>query len=141
MECVVDASVAIKWFLPEPLSDKAALLLRDSLHAGARLTAPDLFIPEVGNALWKRAVLLKDIEEQEARKMFSDLLRLHLTLVPSFTIAERAYELAVQERHPVYDTLYLALAIRRHCQFVTADQGLYQKLGHRFPQICWLGSL
>jgi predicted nucleic acid-binding protein len=47
---VVDASVAVKWYLPEPESDAAGRLL-DPEHD---LIAPDLLFAEVGNALWKR---------------------------------------------------------------------------------------
>ncbi len=46
---VVDASAAIKWFLPEIHSTAALRLLDPSLE----LHAPDLLFPEVGNALWK----------------------------------------------------------------------------------------
>jgi predicted nucleic acid-binding protein len=44
---VVDASVALKWFLPEVHSDAAARLLRE----GYRLHAPDLIRAEFGNVL------------------------------------------------------------------------------------------
>jgi predicted nucleic acid-binding protein len=47
---VVDASVAAKWLVTEPLSDRALALL-----GGANeLIAPDLLLPEVGNILWKQ---------------------------------------------------------------------------------------
>jgi predicted nucleic acid-binding protein len=46
---VVDASVTIKWFVPEPLSDEADRLL----GGGDALFAPDLLLLEFGNTLWK----------------------------------------------------------------------------------------
>ena len=50
MPLVVDASIAVKWVLPEPDSERArALILRGDL------TAPDLLRLEVANALWKQA--------------------------------------------------------------------------------------
>lgn len=45
---VVDASVAIKWLVDEPLSDLAAKLVDDGLP----LVAPDLIYAEAANALW-----------------------------------------------------------------------------------------
>ena len=45
---VVDASVAVKWLVDEPQSDKAANLLED----GLLLAAPELIYVEVANALW-----------------------------------------------------------------------------------------
>jgi len=91
--------------------------------------------------LWKRATLLRDISLADARESLTDLLQMGLVLVPSSTIGERALDLAAQEKHPVYDMLYLALAVRRRCELITADQGLCNKLYSRFPQIRWLGSL
>ena len=44
---VIDASVAIKWYLPEPDDDKARLLL----VGGHDLLAPDLMLIEVSNIL------------------------------------------------------------------------------------------
>jgi predicted nucleic acid-binding protein len=47
---VVDASVAIKWYVPEVHSETAACLL-DGTH---QIMAPDLLLPEFGNILWKK---------------------------------------------------------------------------------------
>jgi predicted nucleic acid-binding protein len=53
-DCVVDASVAIKLFLAEPLSDKAtALFARLSLNPPPVFHVPDLFYIECANILWK----------------------------------------------------------------------------------------
>ena len=49
MIVVVDASVAVKWFLPEPFSEAAARLL----DASCELVAPDLMRLEVGSAFLK----------------------------------------------------------------------------------------
>jgi predicted nucleic acid-binding protein len=51
MTCyVVDASVAVKWFVPEPHT-QAALRFLNGDH---QLMAPDLLVPEIGNTLWKK---------------------------------------------------------------------------------------
>ncbi len=47
---VVDASVAIRWVLPE-IHTAAALRLR---HPDYELFVPDFFFPELGNVFWKR---------------------------------------------------------------------------------------
>ena len=50
MTIVVDASIAVKWVIPEVLSAQA-----ESLRGRAgRLLAPDLLLPEAANALWKK---------------------------------------------------------------------------------------
>ena len=46
----MDASVAIKWYVPEVHSEIAACLL-DGTH---ELIAPDLLLPEFGNIVWKK---------------------------------------------------------------------------------------
>ena len=47
---VVDASVIVKWFVPEVHSAAA----RKWLDASHDYIAPDLMFPEVGNTLWKK---------------------------------------------------------------------------------------
>lgn len=56
---VVDASVGIKWFVPEIHSEAAQKLLIDD-HT---LLIPDLFFPEVGNIFWKRVRRGEDTPE------------------------------------------------------------------------------
>ncbi|MEH2024315.1 type II toxin-antitoxin system VapC family toxin [Nostoc sp.] len=47
---VLDASVAIKWFVLEVHSDKARRLLTSNYT----FLVPDFFFAEVANVLWKR---------------------------------------------------------------------------------------
>ena len=59
---VVDASVAVKWFVKEEFSDEASALL----ESDAKLVAPGLLYAEVCNALWamhRRG----DIEAEDVR--------------------------------------------------------------------------
>ena len=51
MTRVVDASVALRWFVEAPGSAAAAQLL----SGRERLIAPDLIVAEVANAAWKLA--------------------------------------------------------------------------------------
>ena len=48
---VVDSSVAIKWFLPEPNADAALRLLDGYRRGDLSFLAPDLIHAEVGNIL------------------------------------------------------------------------------------------
>ena len=138
---VIDASVAVKWFLPEPHRDKAEALLSDFLNQGLSLVAPDLLVAEVGNTLWKRSVKTGEISIGEAEESYLDFLNLRMPLESSASLAEHAFNLAQQERHPVYDTLYIVLALDHSCELITADEILVNKLSGKFPQIRWLGSL
>ncbi len=123
MTVVVDASVAIKWFLPE-LHDDAALRL---LRAEHRLVAPDLLFPEVGNVLWKR-VRRREATASEAGAVLDALVAVPLEVHASQPMMPVAFEIACATGRTVDDSLYLALAVLRECPMVTADRKLHQAL-------------
>lgn len=116
---MVDASVAIKWFVPEQLSVEAAELLEGT----APLLAPDLLMPEVGNVLWKK-VVRRELRATEAREILQALRRVPLKLVPSTELVESALEIATRFRRTVYDGMYVALAVAAEGVMVTADERL-----------------
>jgi predicted nucleic acid-binding protein len=120
---VVDASVAIKWFLPEIHSDAALRLLAEQ-HT---LHAPDLIFSEFGNVLWKR-VRKNEICKNEANAILEGLLTLHLQAQPSQLLIPLALEIACGENRTVYDSLYLAAAISLESWLVTADAKFYRVL-------------
>jgi predicted nucleic acid-binding protein len=118
---VVDASVAAKWALPEPDSDRAL-----ALHArGEALLAPSLVVAEIGNAAWKRVrrgLLTRD-QGLAATRIAIELIS---RIVPDTELHQPAAALAVDFGHPIYDCFYLALARREQCTLVTADARLSQ---------------
>ena len=120
---VVDASVAIKWFLPEVHSD-AALRLLAQQHT---LHAPDLIFSEFANILWKR-VRRSEISRREANATLEGLLAVHLQVQPSQSLIPLALEIACGENRTVYDSLYLAAAITLQFPLVTADGRFYRAL-------------
>src|SRR4030042_2974215 len=114
---VVDAGVAAKWFLPEP-NAPAALRLLDGRR---RLAAPDLIQSEIGNIAWKlhsRGVLDRD----EASAMIEHFLSMPLEIHDSMLLLAPALEIAIATRCPVYDSLYLALAVELGGTVITADE-------------------
>jgi predicted nucleic acid-binding protein len=50
LSLIIDACVAIKWFVPEPGHEAATALL----EGNSDLLAPDWLLIEVANALWKQ---------------------------------------------------------------------------------------
>jgi predicted nucleic acid-binding protein len=115
---VIDASVAVQWVLPEPQSDRAALLLN-----GEAIVAPDLVYAEIGNAIWKRGVQ-GEISPADAIQALATAIGLFTTLVPMAELAARATEIAIAIRHPIYDCFYLALAERERAPLITVDKRL-----------------
>jgi predicted nucleic acid-binding protein len=121
---VVDASVALKWFLAdEPDADLALMILA----GGAALTAPDIIVAEVCNAAWKSARLGR-ITQAQVEDIAAALPRFIEKFANSAVLAPRAVLIASQLDHPVYDALYLALAEREAVQVVTADARFQAKV-------------
>ena len=138
---VVDASVVAKWFLPEPHKDNAERLLRDFLSETVELMAPDLLVVEVGNLLWKRSTLRREISAVQAAQSCRDFLSLDIQVHPSSGLASAALKLAATEGRQIYDMMYIALAEQKACDFITADEKLLQALRKKFPCLRWIGDL
>ena len=127
---VVDASVAAKWFLPEP-DASAALRLLDGRR---RLAAPDLIRAEVGNVVWKLHAR-ELLRSEEASEMIEHFLSLPLDIYDSAFLLEPAVEIAMTTQRTVYDSLYLALAIELGTTVITADEKWVNALeGGRFER-------
>ena len=121
MTLVVDASVALKWFLPEELEDEA-----DALAGRDDLVAPDLIFSEIGNALWARAARGL-LAREGAERSLEAFEAAALTIVESPPLARRALAIAFELGHPLYDCVYLACAERIGALLVTADDRLVRK--------------
>ncbi|MGH8523114.1 MAG: type II toxin-antitoxin system VapC family toxin [Gammaproteobacteria bacterium] len=135
---VVDASVAIKWFLPEVHSESANRLLR----VDYQLLSPDLIWAEFGNVLWKKW-RREEIEAEVAQGILRDFLRFPLDVRSSEPLLQRAWAIAAEFDRTVYDSLYLALAQSTGCPVVTADIKLYNALKTtRFsPELLWVEDI
>ena len=117
---VVDASVAIKWVVDEPGSAAAALLLD-----GRPLHAPPLLFVEAANAFWvmtRRGA----IDLAGAADALNQLRQAPFAALPRAELVPQALTLAQRLDHPVYDCVYLALALMREVPVVTADAGPLQ---------------
>ncbi len=132
---VVDASVAVKWVLPEPGADRARSLLEEYARGAAELLAPDIYVAEVSNVLWKRTHLTGDLIEDDAREALDSLSAALPALVPSAALASQALELALTFGQSLYGCLYVALALRAGRPLVTADQRLVRAFAPATAQV------
>ena len=134
MNLVVDASVAVKWLFEEPDSERAEALLASAGEDRLKLVAPTILPAEVANALWKR-MRRGDMDRRktlETGQRFDDICPL---LLPIEDLVQRALELAIDSRHPVYDCLYVALAEELSADLITADERLYRVFARDFPGV------
>ena len=115
MSIVVDASVAVKWVLSETGSEAADALLDQDLMA------PVLWLAETANVLWRKA-RIGDITAEQASARLSELLKAPVASLPIEPHLEPALKLALEIGHPVYDCIYLALALHHRTHVVTADR-------------------
>ena len=119
MTCVVDAGVAVKWFVEE----RGSAVARTVLSKGETLLAPDLILVEMSNTAWKK-VRRKEMTWEQGEAMVRALPFYFDRLVQSEALVVRAYALANHLNHPMYDCLYLALAELEDVDLITDDEGL-----------------
>jgi predicted nucleic acid-binding protein len=140
MKYVLDSSVALKWVLPEADSARA-IRLRDEYKNGLHeLLAPDLFLPEIANAL-AAAERQGRIKTGESAIFLHDILRAAPALHPTPPLLLRAMAVAIALRRAVYDCIYIALAEAEGCELVTADEQFARGLRAAYPFIVSLGAL
>ena len=123
MTIVVDASIALKWLLPEPDSAMAELVA----SADHLLIAPTLLIAESCNAIWKR-LRRGEVTADHAQVVVARLPKFFDSLVGDAGLAPMAMTIARALDHPVYDCFYLALAEKEASALITADRRLVQRV-------------
>jgi predicted nucleic acid-binding protein len=138
-DCVVDASVGIKLFLVEDLSEQADALF-DHLadQPPARFYVPDLFFIECTNILWKY-VRRFDYPAEVAEQDVADLVRLPLQVASTAALAGAALALAVEHGSTAYDAAYVALARHLSLPLVTADEALVRRFAEADAEVRFLG--
>ena len=134
MTAVIDASVVAKWLFTESDSDKARDLLEGLNKGQLALIAPELLAVEIGSMLWKR-VLREGVSLNDATAQYGRFKRVRLGLVGIRGLVDAALQIALRQRHPIYDCLYLALALEAGCDLITADEKLHRAFSPNFPQV------
>ncbi len=125
---VVDTSVAIKWYIPEPLSDRVVQYLKQLQQGQVEFLSPDLIVAEMGNILWKK-FRRGELTMDEVRLIAATLAdALPVKLTESKVLLPSAVEIATACGLAVYDSLYLALAAVRQAKLLTADRRLAESV-------------
>lgn len=128
MIVVVDASVAIKWFLAfepdEDHGDLALEILERAARGALALVQPPHFIAEV-------AAVLARLKPAEALADLQDLLDVEQRILDTPEVHTTALELAIRHQHHLFDTLYHAVALHTAgATLITADRRYHGKARH-----------
>jgi predicted nucleic acid-binding protein len=121
---VIDASVAVKWYLEEPLSDEASALLA----APHELHAPELLLLEADSVLRRR------MRQRRIDIFHADQSRASLRLLPirwhpiDRTLIDLSWDVTGRTAVSAFDGLYLALAELLNARVVTADLKLLESV-------------
>ena len=138
MICVVDASVAVKWFVRgdwaarEDHVDAALNMLQASAVGQARFVQPPHFLAEVASVLGRLA-------PASAARDLARLSDLDIAWTAPAQALPRALALTMELDHHLFDTLYHAVALEAPgaAVLVTADRRYFDKARH-LGRITWL---
>ena len=123
-EAVVDASTAIKW-LSEEEGTPAALKLRNEHVEGTTvLSAPDLLLYELANALRYRP----GFDEERTTQALGDVIDLQIDLItPGRELLQQSIRDAYLYNTTAYDACYLALGELMGVEVYTSDKKFYER--------------
>jgi len=115
---VLDASVIMKWYCDEPHSDIALELRDDFFNDKYGIIVPDLLFYEVINTVKFSNVF----SNKEKIGVVHDLYLIGIDFeYPDKEIMESALNIAMNYDATIYDSVYLAIARKYRCNYITAD--------------------
>ncbi|MBS0555982.1 MAG: type II toxin-antitoxin system VapC family toxin [Proteobacteria bacterium] len=120
---VLDASVCLKWFLPEANEQDVdiAQAIKSRMRDGdIALIQPPVWHSEIA------AVLARQLPQLAAR-FTTELMRIGARIETDPQCMKRAIELSIRCSHHLFDTIYHAIAIEYGLDLVTADEHYYRK--------------
>ena len=140
-DLVLDASVAIKWYIPEPLASEA----RRFMSPQFRMHVPSFFAAECGNTIWKKVPQRHELDRDRGREILEELLAYPMQVHETEGLIISAYDLAHGVGDPklaVDDFVYLAVAQALNCRLVTADRLFYDAIQPTLlaPHLLWVAD-
>jgi len=124
VKLILDASVAVKWFVQEEHRELALKLREEHVRGSLILSAPDLITYEIINALRHNPELSKVDVEKAAESLFKLHMELHQ---PTVKLIGKAAENAYRYSIGIYDAVYISLSELQSCPMATADEKLYER--------------
>jgi predicted nucleic acid-binding protein len=141
---VIDASVLVKFVVPEDGSDMMHTLAALHRAGTIQLLAPDFALTECANVLGRYA-RRTGTPFEDMQEAFQILCQLGIEEIAHRGLVEDSLSLAMQYDRAVYDVLYLTLARKEGISLITADERFVNALKpHGFALILlsdWSASL
>ncbi len=124
MRLVVDASVALKWYLkdrPEELYVEQAIGIGDLIESNrVALFAPPHWQLEV-------VAVLARLAPQTIDEAIIEMSAMSKHTIPMSDVLRRGADLSIRYNHHIFDTLYHAVALETGATLVTADDRYFAK--------------
>lgn len=130
-----DTSAALKLVADEP----GSVCAREVYAAKESGVTLDWTSLELASALWKRA--MQGAASSDAAELALETFdRLDFEIVRAAPLSATALSLALRLRHPVYDCMYLALALQTRASLVTADRRLREIAETAGVRVVWIAA-
>jgi predicted nucleic acid-binding protein len=123
---VIDASIAVKWFVNEKDSDKALQLRSSYLNGVVELVAPNLILYEVADAL--RFHPHYDFTEANLFDSIDTLRDMQIAVAPTTDTWLKAFSISISENLSIFDAVYVAMSEVLNARLITSDKELVEKL-------------
>jgi predicted nucleic acid-binding protein len=129
-EVCVDASLIVKWEIPEEYDDLADAFAQECNSIGITYIAPDFVFAEASSGI-RRQVFRGLIPVMHGLRAVAALSRIPIKRYTCHDLYLDAWRLAqTNDRSSLYDCYYLALAEQRGCDFWTADDKFFNAVGN-----------
>jgi len=123
---VVDASVAVKWFVTEEDSTIAFKVKESFVKGTFDLLSPSLLKYEVANALRFHPIVR--LPTKMIAASIAAIEQMQLLHEPTVSEWTKAAELSVVEDISIYDSVYISVATTHRATLLTSDLHLHERL-------------
>lgn len=131
---VIDASVVLKWYIPDEEIECADRIKRDFLDKRILLSAPSIIHYEINNVVLN-AVRSKRLSVNRATLALKDFYFSDIKFHSSSLLLLSTFKLAEEFNISSYDASYVALSQSARIPFYTADAKLIGKLKNKIPLV------
>ena len=132
MIAIIDACGAVEILLQREKAHKFRQILQESTLR----VAPDLYVSELANAIWKYHSA-KKITRDNCIQYIKQGLGLINIFVNANDIWEEAFSEGTNNKHSIYDMLYMVTARRNSGILITNDSALAAVCKKNHVQICF----